>query len=341
MGLVRFTAVEPVDVDRAGEIGLSPRSWETTATSIVADGASGVFVYGVEVPCRAERGFYDVLRRRDGRLSRFSFGRHEITFDKRGGETHGIAAGHTVVLRPGTLGVRRVLAAPVRKAARALPRAPVEELGRELAGSPLADLDAQARAALPDTDVVRALHRCRSDLFATGTDLTAAFLDFDVEQAFGYDDEDADEATAWAQASVRAADPGEAVGVVSDREAVRTAVMLDERVRRILELSETGTFEAKPADGVSIRVPAEIGYRAVDHLAIAVAQALAGPGDDGRRLGRPVAEFAADLFESHLANAARRYQRSGRAPEGGLVSWDLYEPGSHGPYDPGDEGEAP
>lgn len=341
MGEIKFTTIAPIDVDDAREIGLSPRSWNTSATSIVADGASGVFVYGAEVPCRAERRIYDVLRRRDGRLNRFSFGRHEITFDKRASEEHAMAAGHMVVLRPGTLGVRRVLGAPVRKAARALPRTPVEELGRELAGTPLADLDTAARAALPDTDVVRALHRCRSDLFTTGTDLTAAFLDFDVEQALGYDDEDPEEATAWAQVSVRAADPGEAVGVVADREAVRAAVMLDKRVQRLLELSETGTLEVKPADGIAIRVPAEIGYRAVDHLTIAIAQALAGPGDDSRRLGRPVAEFAADLFESHLANAARRYQRSGRVADGGLVSWDLYQPGSHDADEAGDEGEAP
>jgi hypothetical protein len=292
----------------SGPIGFMPRRFPITISTVKFDEAVGGFVYGAEIDADFVLVTHDFLRKASGRSRVVAFSRYEIRV--RVGASADISARATVFLSEMPAGQRRVHKSMLQSAARGAP----PQFFEDIKSFPAPLDDAASRSAASDDEAIRALHTLGVNLFETQRFLVAGFVSSGAGALMSYDDQDPDEKIKWRETKMRLAGATYSIGAVSDPKAVHAAIWKNKSVYRAYQLADEGHLRVKAsATGPEIAVPLEVAGRAVDHMEIAIAQAMAGAGEKAREyIGRPVALYAQRLFERHLYTAAVRL--AGRLP---------------------------
>lgn len=305
MGLVLLPARRVGDQSDAGPIGAWSRRHTIAVSTIRLDQRRASFVYGPEVDADLVVVSRQFLRRSPAHS--VSFMRVEIRVPA--GASPDIRAGGRVSLSEMPVGQRRVHEARVQTyARRAAPR-----FFEDFPDLPPELRDTAALASVSDDDAIRALHEMPVNVFETQKCLVASFLANRVASFASYDDREDDD-TGSREAKVRIADASFSIGAVADPDVVRNAIWTDKTVCRMFAATAEGRLKVKAsATGPEVSVSPEVGFRAADHLYIAISQAMAGAGQKAEALvGTPVATYARWLFERHLYTAVERL--SGRSP---------------------------
>jgi len=105
-------------------------------------------------------------------------------------------------------------------------------------------------------------------------------------------------------------------GVCADAEACIALLESDEKVQRLLDLTESGRLrlghpDAQHHSGGDLRPYPAVRERAFEVMHLSLRQALAGPPkDDAKWIGRPVVDLVDDIFCAHMNNLNKQEWRS-------------------------------
>jgi len=320
MGVFKLPVRRTGDQVDAGPIGSLRRRFEITVSTIRYDRDRAAYLYGKEVPAELAMVSHDFLRDSPSGSRVVPFSRLEIRV--AAGASPDIKARGTVFLSEMPAGQRRVHEALLQSyASSSAPR-----VFEEIEDLPSPWTDASARAKATDEEAIRALHHLRVNIFETGKRLVAGFVTSRAGAFMSYADQSSEDGAAnRREANLRLAGATWSIGAVVNRDAVRDAIWQDKAVLRVFNLTRNGGFKVKGGpNSPEVEVPPEVGYRAADHLDIAIRQAMAGAGQNAdEHVGKPVATYAKWLFERHLYTATVRL--SGRLPPTVSLEPDHFE----------------
>lgn len=254
-------------------------------------------VFGAEIPIEIRDTTCTFQKRRGDHVPAVSYRRLEFIMAAAVARLHGVRPSASLFVAELPLGQRRVHVLTFQQPNKR--RAPVifediENIGDEFAS-------VERRAAASDRQAQKALQSCRINYFSSADELTASLSDTELANVASFEDNYPDHPR-------RRRDSSFALAVVDDPDGLRNQIMQDKSLLRSFQMTGEGRLNTPHNKERSwINLPPEVASLAVQHLDVAVRQAMCGAGLRHEKWrGRPVAEYAAYLFQEHLLRAAGR-----------------------------------